>query len=89
MPMEVPADYAATTYRAFHLGHLHMRREFQPLFNLAEHYCIDVVHCPSLSPKDKWHYDSGFIGAMRRSQSFIYDAERGLLGSRFFHLKNK
>ena len=87
MPLEVPLDFAATTYRAMHLGHLHHRRELAPITSISEHHQIDVVHVPSLSPKDRWHYDSGYIGAMRRSQSFIYDVEKGLLGSRFYQLK--
>lgn len=87
MAMEVPQDYAVTTYRAFHLGHIHTRREFQSMPGVAEHYRVDVVHVPSLSPKDIWHHENGFIGSMRRAQSFIYDAEKGLLGSRFFQLK--
>jgi hypothetical protein len=87
MAMEEPLNYAATTYRAYHLGHLHHLKQFTPIMDTAEHYKVDVVHVPSLSPKDKWHDDSGFIGSMRRSQSFIYDVEKGLLGSRFFQLK--
>jgi len=87
MPVEQPMDYAATTYRAFHLGHIHTRKRFGFQPEVAEAYGVDVCYVPSLSPTDAWHSAQGYIGNQRRSQAFIYHAEDGLLSERFYTLK--
>lgn len=87
MPVEAAMDYATTTYRAIHMGHIHTRKRFGFNPEVAECFGVDVVYCPSLSPTDVWHSQNGYIGNMRRSQAFVYDVEKGLLSERFFHLK--
>lgn len=78
MPVECPQDWAATTYRAFHIGHLHQRRRAELNFLVGEHYGVDVEIIPSLAPKDKWHENNGFVGPMRRATAYVYHAEKGL-----------
>jgi len=87
MPVEAAMDYAQTMYRAIHLGHLHTLKgySFQP--ESLEFYGVDVVHVPSLSPTDQWHANNGYVGNMRRSMSFIYDCDKGLIGTKFFTLQ--
>jgi len=87
MPIEAGMDYAQTTYRAMHLGHIHTRKRYTLTPEVVECYGIDIIYCPSLSPLDQWHANMGFVGNQRRSQAFIYDVEKGLVGERFFNLR--
>lgn len=80
MPIEAPMDYAATTYRAIKTGHLHYRQKNQMavITQIAESNGIDVEIVPSLAPKDGWHEDMGFVGALRRAKACLYHHTRGL-----------
>jgi hypothetical protein len=80
MPVERGEDYAQCVYRAWHTGHKHTREKngVHPIKELQEENCVDVEIVPSLSPKDRWHDQMGFVGSMRRAKAFLYHNERGL-----------
>lgn len=73
MPTEVPDLWAKSTYREWHLGHKHKKYETQ------EENGVIIRMLRSLVPIDAWTYDSGFVGAQRAAESFVWDAKRGLI----------
>lgn len=81
MATEVPQEWAATTTRELHTGHLHTRREvrYSPV-----HEQSGVVFriLASLSATDAWHHENLFVGNLRAAESFLYSRESGYLGSR-------
>jgi len=87
LPIEFPEEYAATKYKFLRFGHLHRsQKDFIIIPDHVEHFGLEVVICPSLSPTDKWHQDMGFIGNMRRAKTFFYGKNEGLFLERTFSL---
>ena len=71
MSVEVPELWAKSKYREYHLGHIHSEK-------VEEKGSIVFRWLPSVTGTDGWHYDSGFVGAVKRSYSFVWDKEKGL-----------
>lgn len=82
MSVEVPRLWAETKYREFHLAHIHSER-------VEEKGGIVFRWLPSVTAADAWHYDSGYIGAAKRSYSFTWDREEGLAGIHVAHVNQK
>ena len=72
MPVEAKEAWSRTAYREFHLGHLHSEQL------TTEENGIIIRHISSVAGTDTWHHDLGYVGAIKRTQSFIYDKEEGL-----------
>lgn len=82
-----PEAFAKSKYRYIHSGHYHKNlKEVIRQVSKDERHGIDVEICPTLSPADEWHYKNLYIGNMRRSKSFIYEPDRGLVGEVYFNL---
>lgn len=73
MPIEAKEAWGRTNWREFHLGHLHSEQ------SVTEENGIIVRHISSVTGTDQWHFDSGFIGSVKKAQSFVYDSEKGLI----------
>jgi hypothetical protein len=73
MPLEAKEAWARTFYREFHLGHLHSEQ------SVTEENGIIIRHISSVTGTDQWHFDSAYIGSVKKAQSFVYDSEKGLL----------
>lgn len=71
MPIECPQMWANTSYREYHLAHLHSEQVF-------EEGGIVFRYLPSTVSADAYHYQNCFVGAFKRSYSFIWDKENGL-----------
>lgn len=71
MQVEVPDAWGRTIYREWHLGHLHSEQ-------VKEEHGVKVRNLSSVTGNDAWHCESGFVGALAVSQSFVWDKERGL-----------
>lgn len=71
MCVECPQEWAETTYREFHLAHYHSEK-------VEEVGGVIYRWLPSMCSTDNYHYDSGYLGAVKRSYSFIYDKYTGL-----------
>jgi UDP-2,3-diacylglucosamine pyrophosphatase LpxH len=74
MALEAADNWSKCVHREWHVGHLHHQA--------AEISTIDGVVVrthPTIVPPDAWHFDSGFIGAERAMQGFVYAPEGGLL----------
>lgn len=73
MQVEAAEDWGQTTYREFHLAHYHSER-------VDESGGIIFRWLPSVTGPDAWHESCGFIGAVQRSYTFIWNKKKGLVG---------
>ncbi len=71
MQIEAPEAWGRTLYREWHLGHLHSEQ-------VKEEHGIKVRNLSSATATDSWHFESGYVGAIATSQSFVWDKQRGL-----------
>lgn len=71
MSVECPEDWAETSYREFHLAHYHSEK-------VEEVGGVIYRWLPSVCGTDNYHYESGYLGAVKRSYSFLYDKFTGL-----------
>lgn len=72
MPIEVPDLWAKAKYREFHSGHLHSEQMIQEINGVI----VRRISAPPAT--DTWHTQSGYIGSVRKAQTFLYDKELGL-----------
>lgn len=80
MAAEMPDDWAATTSREWHVGHLHKKRAVS--YNAGDtHTGVMVRVLPSLSGTDYWHYLKGYVNKQRALQAFLWHKDDGLFGS--------
>lgn len=68
---EEPVMWGETIFRELHLGHLHSE-------SLIEYPGFKIRRIGSLVSSDRWHYESGYIGALRSLRVFIWDKNKGL-----------
>jgi hypothetical protein len=77
MAHEAAAAWAASPYREVHTGHLHHQAaEWSRPIETIDGVLVRIA--PSLGPADDWHAASGFVGARRAMELFIYDPAGGL-----------
>lgn len=72
MSVECPKQWGETKYREYHLAHYHSEQ-------VEEKGGIIFRWLPSITGKDTWTNDCGYIGAVKRSYSFVYDRDRGMI----------
>jgi len=73
MALEASELWSKCRHREWHVGHLHHQA--------AEISTIDGVIVrthPTIVPPDAWHVESGFVGAERAMQGFVYSRAGGL-----------
>lgn len=73
MPIEARIDWGETLHAEFHAGHYHSEQA------VVEENGVIVRYLSSPSGTDTWHYESGYVGAIRKTQSFIWDKELGVM----------
>lgn len=73
MPIEVPELWSKSKTREFHTAHLHSEQMIQEINGVI------VRRISSPTAADTWHTENGFIGAVRKTQTFVYDKQRGLI----------
>jgi hypothetical protein len=73
MQVEAKKDWGETSYHEFHLAHFHCEL-------VEEKNGIIFRWLPSVTGPDAWHESSGFVGAVQRSYSFIWNKNVGLVG---------
>ncbi len=66
-------EWSSRKHRELIRGHFHK----EDCFVIEEAGCI-MRTIPSLSGKDRWHWEEGFLGAKQRSQAFIWGKNSGL-----------
>lgn len=70
MQSEVPEIWGRTKYREWHIGHFHHLK-------VQEHNGLVIQTMPSISGTDKYHYDAGYTGSLKRAVCIIWDYEKG------------
>ena len=75
MANEVADDWAATTYREWHLGDQHRKGSGKPS-TLAEQG-VGVEYLPSITTANEWHRLKGLNHGQRGACAFIYDFDGG------------
>jgi hypothetical protein len=83
---ERPQDWAETTHREWHLGHLHHRRESRYTAGI-ETGPVVVRILPSLSTADAWHFQQGYVGSKRGAEAYLYSFKNGYTGHLSFFPK--
>lgn len=79
MATEVPELWGKSTFREFHLGHFHTKRDMvsQPV---GEFNGVKVCMIPSLSSNDNWHSSKGY-GAQRAAEAFVWNTKKGRIAN--------
>lgn len=75
MPIEAAELWSKSKWREMHTAHLHSEHAIQELNGVI------VRRVSSPTATDQWHTDSGYVGSVRKAQTFIYDKEWGLINT--------
>lgn len=79
MAAEAAKDWAETTHHEIHLGHLHHKKE--TLYHTGREFGpVRVRILPSLCPADEWHFTSGYVGAKRAAEAYLWSFKNGYTG---------
>jgi hypothetical protein len=73
MPVEAREAWGRTVYHEVHAGHFHSEK------TVTKDNGVIIRYLNSPTGTDTWHYESGYVGALKVGQSFIWDKELGLL----------
>jgi hypothetical protein len=73
MPLEAAHLWGQARYREMHSAHLHSEQMIQEINGVI------VRRISSPTALDTWHTQSGYVGAVRKAQTFLYGRERGLM----------
>lgn len=68
---EARKEWGETIYAEVHAGHFHSQ-------TTLEKDGLIVRYLPSMTSSDVWHYEKGYVGAVRSTVSFLWDKESGL-----------
>jgi len=71
-------DYAECRFHEWHVGHFHKKNEekFSPTSTVGG---VIVRQIPTLSAIDAWHYQYGFVDAIRAGEAFLWDKKAGMV----------
>lgn len=85
MQEEAARAWGRTVYREWHLGHLH--KESSGGYQMTEEYPgLIVRRIGAITGTDNWHYESGFVGVVKKAEAFIWDKEEGLKDKMFSNI---
>lgn len=71
MQVEARESWGRTKYHEIHMGHLHSEQT-------REINGIILRNLSSFTGTDNWHHESGFVGSVKKCQSFLWDKNKGL-----------
>lgn len=77
MPMEEPILWAGSKFREWHTGDKHHKEDFVQKTNEDSNGVVIRI-LRSLTTPDAWHYNKGYIGALKASEGFLWDKNEGL-----------
>jgi UDP-2,3-diacylglucosamine pyrophosphatase LpxH len=72
MQVEMKEAWGRSLFREWHCGHVHHEK-------LKEIGGIKYRTLNSISSTDQWHYECGYVGALRMAQAFLWHKDYGLL----------
>lgn len=78
MANEAGKDFSDTTYREWHLGDKHHKKDIKWIAT-EEIKGVTVRILRSLSATDQWHYSKGYINNVRAGEAFIWHKKNGLI----------
>lgn len=81
IPAEFPEVWGTHPYRELHLGHLHKE------VTVDDNGGMIVRRIGSPCGTDAWHYSNRYIGAIKKHEIFIWDANTGL--KQLYYIPNK
>jgi hypothetical protein len=80
MATEWPNEWAATTCREFHLGHVHQSKKMVTTpVNTQDGVAIRTLM--SLSGSDAWHHRKGYVGSMKAAEALVYRKDSGFVAN--------
>jgi len=81
LQVEAREEWGKTKYSEVHMGHIHSQHTIEKSGTI-------VRYLPSMSPTDDWHYEKGFVGAVRSTCCFLWDLEKGLEEQWYINIPN-
>lgn len=79
MATERPEDWAQTTHREWHVGHLHKAKETR--YTAGDSFNgVRVRILPSLCAPDEWHSRRGYVGERRAAEAYLWSKGSGYYG---------
>lgn len=66
-------------FKEFHVGHFHHRKNMQFVPSHEDHRGVLVRILPSVTAVDDWHFQKGFVGAVKAADGYLYDRDKGLI----------
>ena len=73
MPIEARELWSKAIYHEMHVAHLHSEQMIQEINGVI------VRRIASPTALDTWHTEHGYLGSVRKAQTFLYDKDRGLV----------
>lgn len=77
MAVEQPEAWSQSTYREWHIGHLHKQRANQPVM-VDDKVGVTVRIIRALTGTDAWHFRKGYIGGVQGAEAFVWRKSGGL-----------
>jgi len=81
MSVEAKEAWGRTLYKEFHLGHLHSEQTRETAGQI-------IRNLSSITSTDAWHFNSGFIGAIKKIQCFVWSKQYGVMEILHFVVKD-
>lgn len=78
MATEAPEIWGRTIYREMHLGHLHKLGMTKFITPISEEDGVVIRRISSPAENDTWHTNKAYIGAVKKSQVFVWDKDYGV-----------
>ena len=75
MPIEARELWSKARYYEMHTAHLHSEHAIQEINGVI----VRRISAPTAT--DTWHCEGGYLGAVRKAQTFIFDYDRVLLNN--------
>jgi len=72
MSQEARKDWAETVFREWHIGHYHHER-------LLDERGVVMRQLPSLAGTDAWHFNEGWVQAIRGARAFVWSRDEGIV----------
>lgn len=85
MAQEEKAAWGRTSYREWHLGHLHKKKAVS-WQGVNEELGVTVRILPSLCAVEDWHTSKGYVGNVRSAEAYVWDKASGLVGTAVYNV---
>lgn len=76
---EEPKLWGESKYREIHIGHKHKKMQMHWV-NVDTMPGTVIRMIPSIAGTDQWHYKKGYIKNYHAAESYVWDAEHGVIG---------